>query len=308
LKNKNNQCIPSMLQTTMSTLLLLGASGSIFAQGIGVKYGTRDPRTCADTKAPGRGAMTPALATKYVICAAEGVQGEMLYLIEDLTNIQVGGSRPFSHNTDSVQDIDVTAPVYPFRTGSYKSYQCAAVYKGNQGYNCNIYPYPKGTGGCRKSTFGDWNCTLDYQSVDRSQVQNNVPPPTSAKGAATSGANTSAQNGNQTAAAKTGANENGLPAPDFSEMEKYFQIVRYEYSPADHSMNLLLKMTKKTNICDWELTFYDADGVKVTDTSKFVGNQTCSPELGEPTRAYANLLQESKWKYVKKVVITRHIY
>jgi len=307
MKNQNNQFLQSVLRATIATILLLGGFGSASAQGIGSKYGTRDPRTCVDTKAPGRGAMTAELATKYFICAAEGVKGEHLYLIEGLTNVQVGGSRPFSHKTDSVQDIDVAAPVYPFRTGSYKSYQCDAVYEKNKGYNCNIYPYPNGTGTCWKTTFGDWKCGMSYQSVDRSQVENNVPPPTGVKGGPIGRANIAAKNDNQTASTETRTNENGLPPPDLSEIEKYFQIVRYEYSGADHTLNLLLKMTKKTNVCEWEITFYDADGVKVHN-AKFVDEQTCSPQLGEPTKAYAYLPEESRWKYVKKVVVTRHIY
>ena len=317
MKNQNNQRLQTVLLAPIATIFLFGALSSIFAQaGSGAKYGTRDPRTCADTKAPAKGAMTAALATKYIICAAERVSGENLYLIEDLTGVQVGGSRPYSYNTDSVADIDVTARVYPFRTGSYKKYQCAAVYQGNKGYNCNIYPVTKASGACRKSTFGDWRCSLDNPSDDQSKIENNVPPPTAAKVGATPKSTVAPKTSNQTATTKTGAaNENkedaGLPKPDFSEMEKYFEIVKSEYSAEGSKLiklNLVLKMTKQTNVCEWAINFYDADGVKVVAESYIVGNDTCAPKLGEPTKAYAYLPPEAKWKFVKKVVITKWIH
>jgi hypothetical protein len=300
------QGVQSQMMTTITTMFLLGVFGAAGAQSIGAKYGTRDPRTCADSKAPARGAMTPALATKYLICSEEKVSGENLYLIEGLTSVEVGGSRPYNLRNDSSEDIDVTAPVYPIRTGSYKSYQCGIVNAGNKGYNCNIYPYPSGSGACRRTTFGDWKCSLGYQTADRSQVQNNVPPPTRVIGAGTDKGNGGAQNGNQPP-----AGDSGLPQPDLSEMNRYFQVVRSEYNPGIGGvtqLNLLLKMTKPSNICDWDVDFYDADGVKVMSGGKLVGTDTCSPALGQPTRAYAYLPAESKWKYVKKVAITRHIY
>jgi hypothetical protein len=236
--------------------------------------------------------MTAALATKYLICSSEGVRSDNLYLIEGITTVEVGGSRPYNPKNDSVEDIDVTAPVYPLRFGSYKSYSCAAVYEENKGYNCSIYPYPNGTGVCRKTTFGDWSCTLDYQSVNRSEVENNMPPPTAANG------------GKKTAAEKTNGEESALPPPDFSEMEEYFVIVRYEYSKGDRKLNLVVKMTQKTNLCDWYINFYDADDVKVIPENYFPG-ETCQPELGEPTKAYADLPPESIWKFVKRIAITR---
>ena len=310
MNHQKNQRRQSVLLATIATIFLLGAFDSTFAQGVGAKYGTRDPRTCSDTKAPARGAaMTAALATKYVICSSEGVQGENLYLIEDLTDVQVGGSRPYNYNNDSVADIDVTARVYPFRTGSYKSYQCGAVYEGNKGYNCNIYPVPKASGACRKSTFGDWKCTFDYQTVDRSTTENNVPPPTAAKVGATVKPTAAPKNGDQTAATKVGANEDkdnaALPPPDLSEMEKYFDISKVEYSTADRKLYFIGKMTNKNNPLDWQIDFYDADEIKVVSTKYCLPESGDYEQVGGIAKYYFDLPPESKWKFVKKVVITK---
>ena len=312
MKTQNNQRLQSVFLATLATIFLLGAFASTFAQGIGAKYGTRDPRTCADTKAPARGAaLTAALATKYVICASEGVQGDYLYLVEDLTDVQVGGSRPYNYSNDSVADIDVKAPVYPFRTGSYKSYQCGVVYEGNKGYNCNLYPIPKASGACRKSTFVDWKCTFDYQSVDRNTVENNVPPPTAAKVGATVKPTTAPKNGDQTAALKVGANGNkndtALPPADFSEMEKYYDISKVEYSTAERKLYFIGKMTNKNNPLDWQIDFYDADGIKVVSTIYCLPENGDYESVGGIAKYYFSLPPESKWKFVKKVVITKWI-
>ena len=56
--NKNNQTdTPTAAQPAQTTKLN--------------KYGARDPRTCNDTIAPRRGAITAALAKQYFICQAE---------------------------------------------------------------------------------------------------------------------------------------------------------------------------------------------------------------------------------------------
>ena len=310
MKNLNNQRLQMNVLATIATLTTFGALTLTFAQsGIGAKYGTRDPRICADTKAPTSGAMTPALAIKYLISGMEGVKSDDLYLIEGLTTVQVGGAVPYNpQRFPYASDIDVKAPVYPLRIGSYKQYQCAIVNEGNKGYNCNIYPSKPGTGVCVKTTFGDWRCTADFQSVDRSQTENNVPPPDRAKALA-AGKPTAAKNGNQTAA-KTDANqdEGGLPAPDFSDMEKYFNISKIEYSTADGYLYFIGKMTKKVNAVDFQIDFYDEDGIKVIPANGINPKSGDYSEVGDIAKYYGYLPPESKWKYVKKVVITKHIY
>ncbi|MGI9035303.1 MAG: hypothetical protein ACR2GD_04605 [Pyrinomonadaceae bacterium] len=82
MKNQTNKRRQTILLATFTIIFICGAFGSTFAQGVGAKYGARDPRTCADTKAPTSGAMTDALATKYVICSTEGAQSDLLYLLE----------------------------------------------------------------------------------------------------------------------------------------------------------------------------------------------------------------------------------
>ena len=91
-------------------------------QSIGGKYRMRDPRICADTKAPAKGAISAALATKYFMCQGEQESSDLLYLVENV-NIEVGGGIPYSAimGQYSLDQIDVKHPVYPIR-GNYTSY------------------------------------------------------------------------------------------------------------------------------------------------------------------------------------------
>ncbi len=107
----------------------------------------------------------------------------------------------------------------------------------------------------------------------------------------------------ETTANQAERDENGFPKPDFSEMEKYFEIVRTDYDFSLGRFNMLVKMTKNTNVLEWYMTFYDADGVKVMDRS-FNAN-IGSPPLGEPTRIYGYTPTEREMKQVTKITITR---
>ena len=68
MKNQNNQPLHTILLATIATIFLLGAFASTFAQnGIGAKYGSRDPQTCADKTLPKTGAPSAAQAAKLAV-------------------------------------------------------------------------------------------------------------------------------------------------------------------------------------------------------------------------------------------------
>jgi hypothetical protein len=66
---------------------------------------------------------------------------------------------------------------------------------------------------------------------------------------------------------------------------------------------MLVKAKKKTNVFEWYLTFYDADGIKVKEAS-FNANLG-SPEIGEPTKIYGYTPTEKEMKQVTRIVVTR---
>lgn len=144
------------------------------------KYGTRDAQTCKDKKAPSGGAITAALAAKYVICEREKVSGPYLYLVENV-KVEVGGSRPYNPNMDlNVPEINVRFPLYPIR-GGLVSYQCYEVNPNftvsAPGKNCNRTNEPEAKGFCYKTTFGEWRCHMADLSNKNENWSQGVAPP-----------------------------------------------------------------------------------------------------------------------------------
>jgi len=135
---------------------------------IGAKYGTRDPRTCADRTAPVHGAPSAAQATQYVICELE--QGNGQNPLSLVTNVKVQVA-PISHPPNEITkeitagNIDPREPIWDIR-GSFTSYRCFALstlIASNdfaRTHNCWVSDQPAATGYCWKNTFGDWRCGM----------------------------------------------------------------------------------------------------------------------------------------------------
>jgi len=134
-------------------------------QGLGAKYGSRNPKTCASIKEPAKGALSAAQATQYTACAQEGeMNGNTLYLLENL-KVEVGGGTPYKdiptiHRPGGAQP---DAIIYAIR-GSYKRYMCGVEHRtgplANAGKNCRVYDLPKATGVCYRNNFNEWTCSL----------------------------------------------------------------------------------------------------------------------------------------------------
>ena len=142
MKKQINKRRQSLLLVTIAIVLTFGAFNATVAQdkkSIGARYGSREPRTCEDTKAPARGAITAALAQKYLNCQMEGIWSNDLYLVENV-KVEVGGGISYAAimGQYSLDQIDVKYPVYPIR-GSFLKYQCQdpeTAYVGPPNTNC----------------------------------------------------------------------------------------------------------------------------------------------------------------------------
>ena len=116
-KQINKYCQLSL--TVFAAIFIFSAFGSVFGQGIGAKYNSREPRTCADKTQPKAGAPSAAKAAEYVICENEGIDGDKLYFVEDV-KVQVGAGRRYNPREDiNFSGIDTKFLIYPIR-GSYK--------------------------------------------------------------------------------------------------------------------------------------------------------------------------------------------
>ncbi len=310
MKKQNHRRLQKLLLGAVAVIVLLGASHSAFAQSIGAKYGSREPRTCANTKAPATGAITAALATKYLICNSEHVYSGSLYLIEDVS-VQVGAGVPYNPRTYvNATDIDVSVPVYPIRA-SFRQYQCSPVYenKENYGTNCTVYNQPKATGVCYKTTFADWYCGASDSSTDEREFSMR-PPGFKVKAApdkANAGRTDNQTAGTTKAAADADKDENGFVKPDFSEVGKYYEIRKWQYNIADHKLYYIARMTKQNNAVDWSISFYDADDIKLYGSPYANIDSGEYEKVGDLAKFYFYLPTEAIMKRVTKVVITRNV-
>jgi len=310
----------SSLLAAIAIVLTFGAfSATAIAQekkSAGERYGTREPQTCADKKAPAKGAITATLAAKYFICKAEGINGQYLYLVENVKT-EVGGGRPYNPNMDlNVPEIDVKFPLYPIR-GSYTSYQCKDPeidYIKIPGRTCNRTEMPNAKGFCYKTTFGDWSCyMLDLDGKNENYFPD-VPPPggkttvnkaeTNEKPVDTKTTKEAAETKNEPSAEK---DENGFVKPDFSEMEKYFDIIRYEYNFSTRELTIVTKMKKANNPNAWLVEFFDADGARLKWGNTILHYTSGpDPQVGQVVKVYTGTPTEKQMRdEVKKIAITR---
>src|SRR5207237_6044968 len=101
--------------------------------------------------------------------------------------------------------------------------------KTNTNRICNLTNNPNAEGACYKKTgFGEWRCMLT--DIHGEVIESNIPPPGSAKQNTDAEQKTQTKNDEQHANEKTtiaDKNADSFSKPDFSEMEEWFDIVRY---------------------------------------------------------------------------------
>ena len=177
----------------LSITLLLGVTGALAQdkKGIGTRFGTRDPRSCASRKEPSKGALTSDQAKQYFLCEAEYMEkggspeNDHLWLDTNVI-VEVGKGRPFNMATDSAcapcTEIDPSQTVYPIR-GSFTFWLCGSVQPLGAvgvalGKNCAKGESGGATGMCFKSTFGDWHCVMSGMALLEGGGNKSLPGPT----------------------------------------------------------------------------------------------------------------------------------
>lgn len=165
----------------LATALALGAGIVEAQQGVGAKYGTRDPHTCQNATAPTSGAPSPTLAAQYVVCGREReTNGNTLWLLENV-RVQVGKGTPYRDipQIHRPGNVDPDGSVYAIR-GAYRMYMCGVVQNNivtkNAGKNCRVYDVTRATGTCYKTTFGDWSCSLIDDNSAGYGIADQPPP------------------------------------------------------------------------------------------------------------------------------------
>ncbi len=305
MKNQNNSHWQSSLLITIVAIFLLGAFNFTFAQaGIGAKYGARDPRTCADKKSPRTGALSAAQATEYVTCASEGVFVTSLFLVENVS-VQIGKARPYNIREDiNFPNIDTKFPVYPIR-GSFREYVCTPIYgdRHNLNRNCWIKEEPNAKGACYKDSFGEWDCAMT-DALTSHDTDRDVPPPGGAKQTNApvdkkNGQNNQQNDDRKPAENKTeaaGRDANGFPKPDLSALERWYEILRYEYEPIEGRLNIVLKPKVENRETEFLMEFKDKDDILVVsrDYTHFVHMPgSMDAKVGDTVKVYVYTPREN---------------
>jgi len=144
---------------------------------IGARYGTRDPRIC--NRRPDH--FTSVQAREVFICDAEHEFNGRLYLVSDVS-VDVVKSRPFDSSIDARKPgIDRSQPVFDIRA-TYNNYQCSPIpashFDNPNIRTCDQFHTTGASGGCYKSTAGDWHCTVPEFNASTIAVAKDVAPPT----------------------------------------------------------------------------------------------------------------------------------
>jgi hypothetical protein len=308
--NQTHQRLSFSVITVAAAVMALLATVSVNAQpGSGKKFGARDPRTCADRTQPKGNTISAAKAKEYIECS-EFFDTQNLYLNEEVF-VQTGSPRPYNMNNDiRVPNIDVRIPITPIR-GHLKRYQCGQVndIKHNAGENCFIYEWQHAEGLCYKDSFGDWRCMM-RDSTAILPAQKDVPPPGGATVKNTPVDQSAKKTENQAENKQDGGN--GSPKPDFSAMEKYFDIVRYEYGDSTFGNTLYVWAKPKTEIGQrggigsYWVQYLDKDGALVFDEQPLNDNELNLKPLGETAKTSALAPPEAKMKRVASIRIVKH--
>jgi len=97
------------------------------------------------------------------------------------------------------------------------------------------------------------------------------------------------------------------PKPDFSGIEEWYEVVKYEYDFAETLPKIYLVVKKKVYKAplNMEMTWFDADGVVINKTRFPNLLQQEHTEVGEPIRLYGYAPYERLMPNVKSVVVKK---
>lgn len=140
--------------------------------------------------------------------------------------------------------------------------------------------------------------TQDKQTAPDANVANNAVQPTNT---ATTPTTDSPGPTKETAPAKQ--SEPGFPKPDFTEIEKYFEVAKFAYDTPRSQVVMIVKPKTESRPSTWEVTFRDADGVAVGPTFSFYFRD--DTKVGEAYRASTYTPSESEMEKVKTVELKR---
>ena len=131
-----------------------------------------------------------------------------------------------------------------------------------------------------RNSFGDWEMGKEDERIAEEKDDHQDGGTTKAPVNNNPTKNTPQKTENKQTVAD-GKDENGFPKPDFSAMEKWFEIVRYEYpTPPERNMTIFIKpkVDFKQRMMAFKMEFLDKDGIVVGTDAAWI---CCSMQLGD---------------------------
>lgn len=187
----------------------------------------------------------------------------------------------------------------------------------NKGRNCSIAEHPKATGLCYKDGFGDWLCSMG--DVNFKIIDEEAAPPGGTKAVAVDNRqvapekNTPAPKNNRNTADKNtvektdeAGTDDGSLKTDFSELEKYVDVIRYEFSDnvTDHNLYIVFK-SKTDNLPAFCVQYFDKDGIMVDPAGGCGLHTVSSPSAGQNGKFDVSMPPERDMKRVVSVRVVR---
>jgi hypothetical protein len=159
----------------------------------------------------------------------------------------------------------------------------------------------------------------DRSSHEKENVRTKVAPPKGKKAAADKAATNDKpadrKDTKQPAETKdkldtANRDTNGFPKPDFSEMEKSLEIIRYEYEfGVSNRLNIVAKVKKPNSGSDWRIEFFDADGAQLTPMSRVYATSGTPQQIGEVVKLAVGAPSEKQMRdEVKKIISKMNTY
>ena len=282
MKKQYSQRPQTVLLVTIAAIFLLGAYGSTFAQK--------------------KGAITEAEVKAYF-------------------------TDWWTHDCEKGADCSVTfnsavriAPAirhtFQIPPATYLSYPVKVDFTTHKnGGNFHLQHMTRGVYYFYRNSFGDWEMGKEGEQMteekDAHQDGGTTKAPVTDNQTKGGGQTNTPKAENKTAA--DGKDENGFPKPDFSEMEKWFEIVRYEYpEPPERNMTIFIKpkVDFKQRIMTFEMEFRDKDGIIVGTGASYIccSTQLGDTETGKTGKVTVKLPSEREMEKVVSATIVRITY
>ena len=162
-----------------------------------------------------------------------------------------------------------------------------------------------------RNSFGDWEMGKEGERITEEKDEHQEGG--TAKAPATKGAtgNRQAGNSSKTVTASGRPATSAPPVPDFSEMDDYYEVVRYEY-PKAPSTEMYLYLKPKVELSQrpqFYIQFRDKDGILIGEQNQYGNGIGTTPmyntQIGETGKAWAYIPTEKEMEKVVSAKVVR---